>query len=381
MFLIATAITFIACHGGPADHFATFAEKLKEEGHQVRVYASGPALKKFEERHVDVALTFNAEGLSKEEGSLLAAQIARSCNKTELVITDVGHSFDLTLQKALAEEAPSATRAAYYDNPEPYVPGGYSKVAAEVVLAAQRVLFANANLASQPIYSERDQEVKLPPEKRIGVGYYPTEQAEKVAAKRAESGRKMRVEFFAQNALKERGQKLLVYFGGNNEEYFSRALPALLRLIDEGMEQKDLSNIVLVLQQHPGAKSKNLDRRAFEAWIERSGAKTRAPKVIISDRSSDEMQLVADAALYYQTSMGPLFALAGIPTIQVGHERYEDILVRGGVSPSITNAAELIKAIAQVDPQPLSNERRRGLFASLGIRDNWNETIALGEVR
>ena len=52
--LLAETVCFIACHGGPADHFATFAEDLVKKGHTVHVFAAGPALKKFEETHPDL---------------------------------------------------------------------------------------------------------------------------------------------------------------------------------------------------------------------------------------------------------------------------------------------------------------------------------------
>lgn len=40
---ITKAIIFVCCHGGPADHFATFSESLTKDGYDVQIYASGPA--------------------------------------------------------------------------------------------------------------------------------------------------------------------------------------------------------------------------------------------------------------------------------------------------------------------------------------------------
>jgi hypothetical protein len=371
MSLSATVICLIACHGGPADHFATFAEQLVQNGYEVQVYASGPALKKFQDRNIQVAMSFSADNLSAESEKELASQIAKSCSKAAVVLTDVGHAFDINLQKALSVEDSQVLRLAYYDNPEPYVPGGYSNVAADVMLAAKKVLFANANLAAASLYQEPNMEIKLPLQDRIGLGYYPINQAEKMAARRAENHNSMRTQFFSAHRLEDKGQKVLVYFGGNNGEYFKEAFPAFLKFLSEGMQQTDLSNFVVVVQQHPGAKTKNIDREQAETWIKEKGENTTAPKMIISDGTSDDMQVLADGALYYQTSMGPLFALAGIPMVQVGHKTYEDVLVRGNLCPSATNSVDFIRSIKAIKPAAVSEEQKRIIFKSLGIKEDW----------
>lgn len=133
-------ICFIVCHGGPAEHFAAFVEGLSARGKRVEVYASGPAVKKLQERNI-VHHPFWVDGLSAEEQDVLAKQIAQTCRAASLVITDVGHPFDLKIHEALAREIIPIKHFAYYDNPEPYVPGGYSKIAAKVMLAADAVYF------------------------------------------------------------------------------------------------------------------------------------------------------------------------------------------------------------------------------------------------
>lgn len=133
----AAAVCLIACHGGPADHFATFAESLSQSAETIEVYATGPALKKFQERGIEVKVPFFIDKISPEEEDVLAEQIAKSCSTASVIITDVGHAFDIKIQKALARQATHVPRFAYYDNPESYVPGGYSAVATEVMLAVQ----------------------------------------------------------------------------------------------------------------------------------------------------------------------------------------------------------------------------------------------------
>jgi hypothetical protein len=358
MSLSATVICLIVCHAGPADHFVTFAKKLSEDGYNVQVYASGPALKKLQDRNIEVMTPFSVEGLSQSEEIDLAIQLAKSCSNASVVMTDVGHAFDVTLQKALSVETPQVVRLAYYDNPEPYVPGGYSTVAEKVMQAADKVLFANANLVE-------NLEIKIPLNERVGLGYYPLAQAEKIAARRQEEHALMRSQLFSKYDLKDTGQKIFVYFGGNNDDYFIKAFPAFLSILSEG-----ISDSIVILQQHPGAKSQNIDRLLVEAWMKETGH-----KVIISEGTTEDMQVLADAALYYQTSMGPQFVLAGIPTIQVGHKMFEDILVRGGLCPSVTSASDFVEAARMIKPEALSEEQRRIILKGLGIRDDWFEVF------
>lgn len=366
MSLSATAICLIACHGGPADHFATFAEHLIREGYKVEVYASGPALKKFQDRNIQVAVVFSPDNLSVLAQADLATEIAKRCYKASVVLTDLGHSFDITLQKALAKEVPQVLRLTYYDNPEPYVPGGYSSVATEVMGLAQKVLFANANLAKAVIYQEPNKPIMLAKD-RVGVGYYPIVQAEQLALRRKNEHDALRKGLLAKHGLEDKGQKVLVYFGGNNEEYFTKAFPAFLDFLSKG----NLSNVVIVLQQHPGAKNQNRDRSEMESWLKRYGEEPNSPKILISDETTDHMQVVADGALYYQTSMGPLFALAGIPMMQVAHETYPDILVRNRLCPSVTNPTDFVAAIAAIKPVEVTAKQRTIIQQNLGIREDW----------
>ncbi len=370
MAFSAAAVCLIACHGGPADHFATFAESLSKDVGAIEIYASGPALKKFQERGIEVKGSFSIDKISPEAEDALAEQIARACSTASVIITDVGHAFDIKVQKALARQAAHVLRFAYYDNPESYVPGGYSAVAAQVMLAAHGVLFANSNLAKVSIFQEPDKEIDFGSRKKFGIGYYPINQAEKIAKRRALEQLSMRQALFSRNDLVDTGQKVLVYFGGNNEEYFSKAFPAFLALLETGMEQSSLTNLVIVIQQHPGAKSKNIDGNMVSAWIGEHGEKKQAPRIILSDFSSDDAQTIADGALYYQTSMGPQFVLAGIPTIQVGHETFEDILVRNRLSPSVTSVDQFISVIDGLAHQK-KEIPRQVILEGLGINPDW----------
>ncbi len=85
----------------------------------------------------------------------------------------------IKIHEALSQHAVNVVRWAYYDNPETYVPGGYSAVAADVMSVADGVLFANSNLAHTKIYREPGQEIDLTNKHKVGVGYYPLEQVKK----------------------------------------------------------------------------------------------------------------------------------------------------------------------------------------------------------
>ncbi|HEV3270402.1 MAG TPA: hypothetical protein VGZ69_07155 [Candidatus Rhabdochlamydia sp.] len=121
---VISTIAFIACHGGPADHFATYAKALTEQGYNVEICASGPALKKFEQCNAKVNYRFDLDNKTPKEQDELAQRIADSCSSASMVITDVGHGFDVKIHEALKEK--KITHFAYYDNPENFVPGGYT---------------------------------------------------------------------------------------------------------------------------------------------------------------------------------------------------------------------------------------------------------------
>ncbi len=373
MTLLATqsiSVGFIACHGGPADHFASYAQTLIRQHHPVYVCASEFALKQFQDRGIEVSFPFSLEGLSSQQEESLAAQIAKACSIASIVITDVGHTFDIKIQTALAQYEDRLRRFAYYDNPEPFVPGGYSSIAAQVMLKAQRILFANDTLSISKIYNEAEKELDLGNRKRMGIGYYPITHANAIRERRKNERNEIRCQVLTKIAVENRGQSIWVYFGGNNKEYFSKAFPAFLSLLSQTLEQIDLTDIIILIQQHPGAKRKNLDTEQLAAWLNKAEKQAKTPKVIISNFSSDEAQVVADAALYYQTSMAPQLALAEIPVIQIGHETYPDILTRNQLAFSVTSASELVCAITRLKEVKKTLPKKL-IFKALGIKKDW----------
>jgi len=370
MSILSTIIVFIACHGGPADHFATFAESLSTKGESVEIYATGAALAKFEERKTPGVIPFS---LDETE----SVKIAEQCEKADVVITDLGHEFDISLQKNLKERAPKTLRYAYYDNPEPFVPGGYSSVAAQVIASTQKVLFANAHLANLPIYEREGKEIDLPFTQRVALGFYPTMQAERIAARR-ESKSDLRAQFFAEHRLQDRGEKILLYLGGNNSVYFQEALPALLSCLMP--HEEDLSNVIILFQQHPGAKlAGNRDVEQINAWEEVSSNRKKS-RIIISQSSTETALCLADCVAYYQTSMGPAIVFSGIAPsciLQIGHRRYEDVLVNSGCATVVTTQKALVSAFEVMDQEMVRDDMGAfmALKNSLGMREDWQELL------
>jgi hypothetical protein len=364
--LSCAAVCFIVCHGGPADHFAIYAKELEKRGCPVQIFASGPALKKLQDQKILEVTAFDWEDRSEEEA---AEEIAKRCARSMVAITDVGHLFDIAMQRALAQHAPNSVRWAYYDNPESNVPGGYSAVASKVMNAAQGVLFANANLA-ESFARTKD----LAGKRCFGVGYFPLEQAEKIAQRRAQEHQLIRSQILTQCHLEDRGQKILIYSGGNNEAYFSQAFPAFLRFVSAASQENDLTNFVILLQQHPGAKKENRDGLILQNWLKQNEGKA-SPRFFLSQWSSDDAQTAADAILYYQTSMGPQFALAEIPAIQVGDDDYEDLLVKNHLCSVVKNEKELIQALKNLEPHRKTESSRQIIMQGLGVRLDWRDRL------
>jgi hypothetical protein len=343
------SLRFIACHRDPADHFATFAQCLEN----VVIYASDPAMIRFRERAVLVDVPFFTDGMSPQAEDVLAMQIAKTCISASVAITGLRHPFDIKVQRALAEHAPLVRRLAYYDHLDPYV----SEVGVQVMQAAQGVLFANSHLAKTPLFQMPGTEIDFKDLKKVGIGYYPTQAAERIQQRRSFEQRSIRRRLFTTHRLIDSGQKLLVYFGSNHEAYFSKALPAFLALLAEG----SLPNTVILIQSHPDAIDRETEM--IKAW-------KPAPTVVFSRFSVEEAQIAADGALYSQTPIAPHLVLAGIPTVQVGGPSCEDFLVKRNLIPSVTTREQCIRAIHL--PQSVLPAK---ILEGLGISTHWRQIL------
>ena len=361
--VVSGSICLIACHGNSANHFAVFAQELSKEGISVWAFASGLALKRFQDRSIS-AIEFSKDPKCVDEE---VSRIVEACSKALAVIVDVGDPTCIRVMRLLSER--SIRGIAYYDNPESCVLGGYSAVAVRVIEYAGTVLSANSQLTrfeSAPGFP-----ISLKDKWTIGLGYYPVEKAVQIKKFRTSGRRELaRRDFFEQHRINDVGQKIVVYFGGNNAEYFDH-FPALLSMIDEEAKHSDLSDLIFVLHQHPGAKAgSNRDGVALGVWVRERRVEACVPKFVFSKSSTDEAQVYADEGWYHQTSMGPQFVLEGLPTVQVPGP-CSDILVKNGFTLSIESAEQFREAIVRIRRAKYDVLDDAVLREKLGIRSDW----------
>lgn len=375
--LVSTTICCVVSHGGPADHFATFLPDLQKMGAIVHVHATPGVIGKFKD-FKDLGIEVDALCISDASISELdmARNLAKKCSKVSVLLTDLGNSFSISVQKTFKETNPQVKRLVYYDNPESYVPGGYSDIAEKTMQVADRVLFSNINLVHSPIYKNKKEEASIPFEKRYGIGYYPMVRAQEIRESRLKEKKthSMRAKFFEEYQIQGKDKKVVVYFGGNNNEYYESAFPAFKKFLVESIKETDLSYLIFVIHQHPMAKNSNRDWNHLEDWIQEVRGNPKAPILTRSHWSLNQIQTIADCALYYQTSMAAQFALAGIPTIQIGHEMYEDILIKNRVIPSVISTNSFTETIIKGNYEENKSDLE-SLRGHLGIRDDYTTAL------
>ena len=378
---LTSLVCFIVCDGGPAAHFAAFATTLLAQYHvQSTIYATGPALTKINDSNLSQSIPivpFLIDDSDREQQEMVASQLIDNCLKqgARTIITDIGNKFDPLLQAASSKYDLPAHRIrswCYYDNPEPYVPGGYSTKSDETIKVSKHILFSNMNLAQldSKIYSLPGKEIDLTNKVVQGVGYYPVADVENLRQRRDVERDSLR----AENGWSDT-QHLFVYFGGNNDEYFEKAFPAFLSHLSQ-LDKNSLQDILFLVHQHPAAKKLNRDGLLLHEWL----SKHHHVQILISTlKNSDQAQIVADAALYYQTSMAPQFALLGLPTMQVGHEVYEDILVKFKLCYVATDPIEFASGLTEMKKKTESSEKIEGrkqlIYNAIGYTPNWSNNI------
>lgn len=120
------------------------------------------------------------------------------------------------------------------------------------------------------------------------------------------------------------------------------------------MEVVDLRTILLY-QQHPRAQSEeeNQDGKMLMEWQERFKESEKTPKIILGT-PGEKAQIVADIAMYHQTSMGPQLALEGLQVVQVlpeGGDRIppheKDLLIEQGQAECVASAEAFIKVLKE----------------------------------
>jgi len=201
-----------------------------------------------------------------------------------------------------------------------------------------------------------------------GVGYYPIETAEKLQKQREIEREILRTKYGWNNI-----KYIFIYFGGNNKAYYEQAFPIFLSSLSQ-IDKNLLKNILFLIHQHPVAKKQNHDGLLFQQWL----PKNDHIQIALSQLTSDEAQIIADGILYYQTSMAPQFALIGLPIIQIGHEIYEDILVKHNLCKTATNSIELMNGLKVLrEKYYLSNEiqQKQLIYNAIGYTSDWPQNL------
>jgi hypothetical protein len=353
----------ILLHPNPARHWAQFAKEMPD---QFRILSAEAASKELDKNDIAYQRFYSGGvpivNLSSEDRSQLVSELVETCLSANRIIIDSGHAFSVEVLKEFKKKAPAIKRVVYYDNPEPYVPGEYSREMAKAIHMANAVLFANKNLVEKNLFESPCQKIDVEGKERYGLGYYPLEEITQIQKIRHSQERLVRrAIFFKQHGLEEKGQRILVYLGGANEEYYTRAFPAFVKLMQPVLGK--LSPTMVVIQQHPRAATQdgNKDIRQLPG---------SAPFIVSKEKDSNSLLALADAVLYYQTSASPKFVLAGIPAIQIGHEPFQDIVVAAGFVPSVTQEEELLSALKDMEKQQ-ANSNYEAILEKLGVDLDW----------
>lgn len=326
---------FFAAHPNPANHFVEYAQVLEERGVPYQVFAEKSLTEKFS-RFSSRLRMIDSSDFSREE---FMEDLLSSIHEQGMAVMDVSSEFFLEFQKRLAVKKPFVKRCVYYDNPEPFVPGGYSRLASKMIALAQYVLFANSSLERKVLLKREVLEespgldIDLSHVGTFGVGFQSIKEAESIKKIRREEGQRIRLDFLERHRIKEQGQRIFVYVGGANETYYFEAFPHFVRMIKSLFDRSDesLKNTIFILQQHPRAESEgNFDaNEAKKLFLCKDPSDSF--QFVVSDLKTLESLAIAQGVFYYQTSMAAQFPLADVPLVaQAAHEMYPDILMKTG---------------------------------------------------
>lgn len=371
-----TEICLIAEHPGASNHFKAFIAPLERSGAVVTVLAGKNVVALFDS-HASIRTVPYDPAAGAESLRDLLHKVA---DKAALILSDVAASRWTEPLRELKMSGREFTHFVYYDNPDPYVPGGYSKTAGAVIPTADKVLFANARLQELPVYSEPGVAIRMPKGKRYGIGYYPTEGAETLKALRAEMRDELRSQLFAALNFTDKHDKIITYIGGANEEYLDKALPRFLSMVAAIANEKHhpLYRTVIVFQQHPRMRGgENLDRYYIDGLKRLGVLSDTAPIIWFSTFKTEEALALADLVLYHQSSMVPQVALSGIPAAQVADRLNPDAATDSGV-PFINSVKELESLLLKLrkgGAPTLDAEGMERLKERLGTRADWQERL------
>lgn len=341
------SICFLTAHPGPANHFVEYAKVYEERSVPYQILSGEGTAGKFTSAGLKVTI------LTNQEPALDASMVIFDTSQTELAAK-------------IKEKYPNIKRVLYYDNPDAFVPGGYSESIAKAVKVSDAILFANANFLSNPIYSAVDNPIDLQNVERLATGYFPLQEAEKIAETKQTKAAELRAAFFEQHGLEDKGQKIITYLGGANSEYYEKAFPAFCKLIFS-LEPEKYRDVIFAIQQHPRAKDTGSpDLKILETFGD------NGPAVVVSKLPTIDAVAISDQVHYYQTSMAAQVAFAKILPVQIGHQVNADVMVASGF-PTVTDAEQLAVILQKKDG--VERERLTSLTKMLGINPDWKKRI------
>lgn len=341
------SVCFLTAHPGPANHFVEYAKVYEERGVPYHILSGDTTAEKFTCAGLKVSVLTDEEHLKD----------------AQMVIFDTSQ---VERAASIKERFPGVKRVLYYDNPDAYVPGGYSESIAKAAKVADAILFANTNFISKPIFSSVDTPIDLQAIERMATGYFPLQEAEKIAAAKDTNEAKLRTDFFAHQALKDEGQRIVTYLGGANPEYYEKAFPAFCEMVF-ALNPDTYKDVIFVIQQHPRARQEgNPDLEILGKYGE------EGPIVVTSKHQTIDAVAISDQVYYYQTSMAAQVAFAKILPIQIGHQVNADVMVTSGF-PVVTNVEMLSRTLQK--KEGIEGDTLDALTKALGVDPNWKERI------
>lgn len=374
-----TEVTFIAFHLTPTRHIAEFSKVLSQEKISHHIISLEAGTLTCQKENVPCYTSYDAwipKGKSLKNMEIcdqekLIADIAQASSRSKMIVCTAGHLFTSSVVSYFKKHYPHLPLFIYYDNPEAYVPGEYSEgILQSMEAGADGIIFANASLEEESIYSSLNVPIDLKNTKKIGLGYFPLSEWHQLSDLREER-KSLKKDFLAKHQIMDESAKLFFYLGGANSEYYNHAFPHFIQLLKESDLFSD--NIIIALQQHPSSKREgNIDHDLFFNF--KKSLKNQNITLLLSDISFDEACAMSDALLYYQTSANIKIALSGIPLAQVAHIPYPDILVRKKIIPVIQNTKDLQKFFLNfVDINKKGKEGE--LIKAIGYKETWPQRL------
>lgn len=321
-----------------AGHLGGFAHHLSRRLESVTVYAAPEAQEILNELRVG----FVPFRPCKED----FPKVMSRCAEASTVITGIG-VFSKGIHQRLSEHCDTVRHWVLYPHCKPcdQLEEEERATVLEITKLAHRILFAHVDLA------EGDP-------KGIAIGYNPVfDQAARIVSLKKECHERQRARFFELRKMKDEGQQIAIYFGGNSDAYYDHAFPAFVDM----MRESDLPNTIFLVHQHPSAKKHDLDVNRI------------SPDQVFSGSNEAALSL-ADVVLYHEHRLAPAIYAAKIPIIQVGKEPPdEDVLVTQYLCPSVTNEVRFTSAI-QSAHKP-TKELIETLRTYYGIHPFWDRQL------